>query len=104
MFDRFCVIRAKKGVNSQYLHFVLRSESTKEQFRKWSTGSSYPAILDEDVLKTLIPLPKKKLQNSLADESYRNTEARNKKIAEANETWMKNTDTILQKIINNRNS
>ena len=99
----FSVIRANKDVNIQYLHFVLRSESTREQFRKWSTGSSYPAILDEDVLKTLIPLPSKNLQDKLANESYENTETRNKKIAEANETWNKTTNAILQKIIDNRN-
>lgn len=27
----------------EYLHWALRLESTLEQFRKWSTGSSYPA-------------------------------------------------------------
>jgi len=98
----FSVIRVKKGVNIQYLHFVLRSESTREQFRKWSTGSSYPAILDEDVLKTIIPLPKKDLQDKLAEESFKNTELRNKKIAEANETWKNTTNAIFQKIIDNK--
>jgi type I restriction enzyme S subunit len=95
----FSVIRANKGVNTQYLHFILRSESTREQFRKWSTGSSYPAILDEDVLKTLIPLPSKTLQDSIADKSYENTRARNEKIKEANDKWIKNTNTIMQQII-----
>ena len=52
----FSVLRAKEGVNPLYLWFVLRLPSTLEQFRKWSTGSSYPAILDEDVLKTRIPV------------------------------------------------
>ena len=51
----FCVIRCKENVNPYYLHFVLRSQSTLEQFRKFSTGSSYPAILDDDVSKTIIP-------------------------------------------------
>ena len=42
----FSVIRPRAGVNPFYLHFALRLSSTLEQFRKFSTGSSYPAILD----------------------------------------------------------
>lgn len=53
----FSLLRAKAGVNPFYLHYALRLPSTLEQFRKWSTGSSYPAILDDDVAKTLIPVP-----------------------------------------------
>jgi type I restriction enzyme S subunit len=52
----FSVVRAHDDVNPFYLHYVLRLPSTLEQFRKWSTGSSYPAILDGDVAKTLIPV------------------------------------------------
>ncbi len=62
----FSVIRAKKGVNRNYLHFMLRSAVIKEQFRKFSTGSSYPAILDEDVKKAVIPLPELSVQNQIA--------------------------------------
>ena len=51
----FCVLQCKENVNPYYLHFILNADSTLEQFRKFSTGSSYPAILDEDVLKTLVP-------------------------------------------------
>lgn len=62
----FSVIRPKEGTNPFFLHFVLRLESTLEQFRKWSTGSSYPAILDEDIAKTSIPLPHVEVQNEIA--------------------------------------
>lgn len=62
----FTILRAREGVNPFYLHFALRLDSTKEQFRKWSTGSSYPAILDEDVEKTLIPLPSLARQDEIA--------------------------------------
>jgi len=62
----FSVIRAKKGINPLYLHFALRLDSTLEQFRKWSTGSSYPAILDEDIEKTKIPVPDKEVQDVIA--------------------------------------
>jgi len=95
----FCVIRAKKNVNIQYLHFILRSESTKEQFRKWSTGSSYPAILDEDILKTKIPLPLKDSQDFIADEVCINIKKRNERIFEANSDWAENTRKIMQQIM-----
>ena len=48
----FSVWRSCDAINPFYLLFALRLPSTLEQFRKWSTGSSYPAILDEDVAKT----------------------------------------------------
>lgn len=62
----FCVLQCKQNVNPYYLHFVLRVESTLEQFRKFSTGSSYPAILDEDVLKALVPYANPEEQDAIA--------------------------------------
>src|SRR6185437_1289969 len=62
----FSIWRAKAGTNPFYLHYALRLQSTLEQFRKWSTGSSYPAILDEDVAKTLIPVPSPAEQDRIA--------------------------------------
>ncbi|MCT4654402.1 MAG: restriction endonuclease subunit S [Cohaesibacter sp.] len=64
----FSVIRANANVNPYYLHFALRQPSTLEQFRKWSTGSSYPAILDEDVEKTRVPIPSREEQDAIARE------------------------------------
>jgi hypothetical protein len=62
----FVVLRCKAGVNPFFLHFVLRLRSTAEQFRKFATGSSYPAILDSDVLKTLVPRLSQADQDDLA--------------------------------------
>ncbi len=94
----FSVIRAKKGINSNYLHFILRSAVVKEQFRKFSTGSSYPAILDEDVKKTVIPLPKQLIQDQIAKKVYNQTLIRNKKIATANNAWNKKLSEYLAEI------
>ncbi len=80
----FSVVRAKKGINPIYLHFALRLPSTLEQFRKWSTGSSYPAILDEDVFKTKIPVPGKKEQDCVADIMKEITKIRNLLIERSN--------------------
>lgn len=62
----FCVLQCKGNVNPYYLHFILRLDSTLEQLRKFSTGSSYPAILDEDVSKTLVPSASPEEQDSIA--------------------------------------
>jgi type I restriction enzyme S subunit len=83
----FSVIRARPNVNPFYLHFALRLESTLEQFRKWSTGSSYPAILDEDVARTLIPLPDAPSQDAIARLVRLALATREKAIMQANQVW-----------------
>lgn len=94
----FCVIRAKNGVSNKYLHFILRSAVVKEQFRKFSTGSSYPAILDDDVKKTVIPLPKKTVQVKIANKVHTETGKRNELIKQANLQWEKNLQLCIRDI------
>ena len=83
----FSIVRAKNGVNPFYLHYALRLSSTLEQFRKWSTGSSYPAILDEDVKKTFIPLPSSKIQDQIAQKMLAALHKRDTSLAAANAGW-----------------
>lgn len=94
----FCVIRAKENANNQYLHFILRGMSTKEQFKKFSTGSSYPAILDSDVMKTLIPLPSLKRQDKIASEVYQRTSYRNAEIERVNKEWQTKLNLLLDEL------
>jgi type I restriction enzyme S subunit len=83
----FTILRPRAGVNPYYLHFALRLPSTLEQFRKWSTGSSYPAILDEDVKKTLIPMVEEAEQDAIAIRIMQALTQRSTAIALANEQW-----------------
>ena len=84
----FSVLRADpERVMPKYLHWALRLPSTVEQFRKWSTGSSYPAILDEDVAKTEIPVPHMDIQIQVVDSVSRGLEDRDKQIYLANSEW-----------------
>jgi restriction endonuclease S subunit len=92
----FSVIRCKPGVNPFYLHFALRLQSTLEQFRKWSTGSSYPAILDEDVTKTMIPLPVPETQDRIARVLRTAAAKRESAIQAANQAWKTALDSIVQ--------
>lgn len=97
----FSVIRAKPGMNPFYLHFALRLESTLEQFRKWSTGSSYPAILDEDVGKTVIPMPPTAMQDELAKAILTATAEREAAIRDANQIWQGQMDGVLNSLRGN---
>jgi len=83
----FSIVRAHADVNPFYLHFALRLPSTLEQFRKWSTGSSYPAILDSDVKKTLIPVPAAKIQDAIAARVVAALQGHLKAIHAANSVW-----------------
>ncbi|MFS8145353.1 restriction endonuclease subunit S [Rhizobium sp. R635] len=90
----FTVLRAKPGINPYYLHYAIRLTSTLEQFRKWSTGSSYPAILDGDVLKTRIPVPDLKEQEEIAAQIMRAFVVRDQAIKDANANWLSKLDGI----------
>lgn len=92
----FSILRPKAGLNPYYLHFALRLPSTLEQFRKWSTGSSYPAILDSDVQKTLIPVPEPSVQDAIAERVVLALIERERQIRAANSAWK----GVLQDITN----
>lgn len=92
----FSVLRAKDGVNPFYLHYALRLSSTLEQFRKWSTGSSYPAILDDDVKKTRIPVPDGPTQDRIALKIVAALFERDKAIATLNAAWNGALDNITE--------
>ncbi|MFR5900678.1 MAG: restriction endonuclease subunit S [Neglectibacter timonensis] len=94
----FSVIRAKESISNQYLHFMLRSPLVREQFRKFSTGSSYPAILDEDIKKTVIPLPEQPIQDQIAEKVHNQTLIRNQKITTANKEWSEKLSEYMAEI------
>lgn len=98
----FSVIRAREGVNPYYLHYAIRLQSTMEQFRKFSTGSSYPAILDSDVEKTRIPMPSLAEQNEIVRSLRLALHERKRIIEEANRAWLAKNDEILESIKQNQ--
>ena len=84
----FSVVRAKpEKLLPEFLHWALRLPSTLEQFRKWSTGSSYPAILDEDVEKTLIPVPSLEIQRQVVTDINAALKRRDEIMSQANKHW-----------------
>jgi hypothetical protein len=94
----FSIIRAHDDVNPFYLHYALRLPSTLEQFRKWSTGSSYPAILDSDVKKTLIPIPPVAIQEEIAAQVMVALQERARIIRTANQVWENTLNKITESL------
>jgi len=94
----FAVIRARDGINPYYLHYAIRLQSTMEQFRKFSTGSSYPAILDSDVEKTRIPVPSLQEQDKIVRALRMALYERQKVIEAANKQWFEENEKTLNAI------
>jgi hypothetical protein len=94
----FSVIRVRDGINPYYLHYAIRLQSTMEQFRKFSTGSSYPAILDSDVEKTRIPVPSPEEQDKIVRVIRLALYERKKVIEAANKKWFEENEKTLNAI------
>lgn len=94
----FSVIRAKENINPLYLHFALRLDSTMEQFHKFATGSSYPAILDSDVEKTLIPVPDIKEQNNIVKRLRKSLQERQLLLSEMDRKWNEVLDNSINQL------
>lgn len=98
----FCVLRCKEGVNPYFLHFVLRLASTAEQFRKFSTGSSYPAILASDVMKTVVPSAGEQQQDQMAEFVMDAARQRDRAIAAATGQFLDRTAAVEQALMGER--
>ena len=97
----FSVVRAKpERVLPEFLHWALRLSSTLEQFRKWSTGSSYPAILDEDVEKTLIPVPSLEIQIEIVADITNGLTQRDEHTSKANRQWERTLEGAKMRLTN----
>lgn len=94
----FSIVRPHSSTNPFYLHFALRLEATREQLRKWSTGSSYPAILDEDVAKTLIPVPDEATQDQIAKRLMDLSRRRSEALARMDEEWAGELRSVTREI------
>jgi hypothetical protein len=95
----FVILRCKKDVNPFFLQYVLRLPSTLEQFRKFSTGSSYPAMLDTDILKTEVPGASPKEQDVIAASIVSAFEDWKRVVHEANESFkqaLSEAETVLR--------
>lgn len=99
----FVVVRPAKDVIAEYLHIALRLGTTLEQFGRYSSGSSYPAILEKDIKQTIIPLPPVDVQQKVVKEiSVRRSEAK-RLIAEADDLILQSKLRIERIILGEEN-
>lgn len=96
----FTVLRCQPNANPFFLQYVLRLRSTMEQFHKFSTGSSYPAILDTDVLKTQVPSASPEEQDAIAVSTISAFEDWKRIVKDANahfKTALSDAETLLRR-------
>ena len=74
----FAVIRnVAEHVRRDYLWCVLRAQFCLDQMLQRTSGGNYPAIIQSELLKILVPVPGEKTQNRIASEvRYRRENAR----------------------------
>ena len=82
----FSIIREiDESVLRDYLFLVLRLPISLEQMIKRSSGGNYPAIIESELRKVLIPIPSIDIQKEVVKIYLRAQENRSNKIQEANQ-------------------
>jgi type I restriction enzyme, S subunit len=62
----FCVIRAREGIDTDYLGWVLKSDVFVDEVVSQSVGVSYPAINAPTLMDIKIPVPPLKTQSAIS--------------------------------------
>lgn len=82
----FSIIREiDENVLRDYLFLVLRLPISLEQMIKRSSGGNYPAIIESELRKVLLPIPSIDIQKEVVKIYLRAQEKRSSKIQEANQ-------------------
>ncbi|TCO02201.1 restriction endonuclease subunit S [Natronoflexus pectinivorans] len=63
----FCVLRVKKGVNSDFVFNCLLSNEIQKQITPFIRGAQYPAISDKNLTSCKVPALEFKEQNAIAE-------------------------------------
>ena len=64
----FCVLRNTEHVERNYLFHYITSDLFTQHLMKLTTGANYPAVRDQDVRDSIIPIPPKSTQLSIVSE------------------------------------
>lgn len=64
----FTVLRPNEKLHNKYLFYYLLSDSVTRMLSAKQRGTSYPAIRDNDVFESPIPVPPKEAQEMVVDE------------------------------------
>ena len=84
----FAVIRSvATRLHREYLWSVLRSRVCLSQMLQRASGGNYPAILESELAKLLVPVPNKEVQIRIAAEVQRRQDESRHLRAEAEASW-----------------
>lgn len=64
----FCVLRNTEHVERNYLYHYITSDLFTQHLMKLTTGANYPAVRDQDVRDSIIPIPPKSIQLAIVSE------------------------------------
>lgn len=64
----FCVLRNTECIERNYLFHYITSDIFTQHLMKITTGANYPAVRDQDVRDSIIPLPPKSTQLAIVSE------------------------------------
>lgn len=64
----FCVLRNTECIERNYLFHYVTSDIFTQHLMKITTGANYPAVRDQDVRDSIIPLPSKSTQLAIVSE------------------------------------
>ncbi|MDR1126517.1 MAG: restriction endonuclease subunit S [Treponema sp.] len=85
----FCVLRKlkRKDITREYLQWVLLNEYILQQFLQRSSGGNYPAIIQDEIKKVLIPIPDESIQREIVAEATSRKNTARAKCIEAEAEW-----------------
>lgn len=64
----FCVLRNTEHVERNYLYHYITNDLFTQHLMKLTTGANYPAVRDQDVRDSIIPIPPKSIQLAIVSE------------------------------------
>lgn len=95
----FAVLEPKDEVEPLFLHSMLRMNVVRQQFGRFATGASYPAIIKTDMNEVLLPFTEdKNLRREISAEANRRFQEASRKIAEA-DNLLDKAKCAIEKII-----
>ena len=64
----FCILRNTEYIERNFLFHYITSDLFTQHLMKLTTGANYPAVRDQDVRDSIIPLPPKPIQLAIVSE------------------------------------
>jgi restriction endonuclease S subunit len=97
----FCVLRKMKrnDISPEYLQWVLLNDYVLQQFLQRSSGGNYPAIIQDEMKKVVIPIPDKDIQNKIVKEAIHRKSNAHQLKREAEAEWAAAKTTFEQELL-----